>query len=57
VRTHRVATFVEPFERGAERALDDDYPGLGQALSIEQRMDRAHGGTLAPTARERWAQA
>ncbi|MDX2967921.1 sensor histidine kinase [Kribbella solani] len=47
--TEAVATFVEPFQRGAERIRSDDE-GVGLGLAIVKSITRAHDGflTLAP---------
>lgn len=48
----RVATLVEPFQRGAERTRGDDHAGVGLGLAIAQRIAAAHDGSLVLTARE-----
>ena len=48
---HRVATLVEPFQRGAERTRSDDHAGAGLGLAIVDRITQAHGGTLVLTPR------
>ena len=48
---HRVATLVEPFQRGAERTRSDDHAGAGLGLAIVDRIAHAHGGTLVLTPR------
>ena len=40
-----VPTFIEPFQRGAERTRTEDA-GVGLGLAIVQSITRAHGGTL-----------
>jgi two-component system sensor histidine kinase VanS len=51
ITTHRVATLVEPFQRGAERTRSDDHAGVGLGLAIAQRITEAHDGTLVLTPR------
>lgn len=48
---HRVATLVEPFQRGAERTRSDDHAGAGLGLAIVDRITQAHDGTLVLTPR------
>lgn len=48
---HRVATLVEPFQRGADRTRGDDHAGAGLGLAIVDRITQAHGGTLVLTPR------
>ncbi|GEC76326.1 MULTISPECIES: sensor histidine kinase [Microbacterium] len=48
---HRVATLIEPFQRGAERTRSDDHAGAGLGLAIVDRITQAHGGTLVLTPR------
>lgn len=48
----RVATLVEPFQRGAERTRADDHAGVGLGLAIAQRITQAHDGSLVLTARD-----
>nr|WP_156610545.1 HAMP domain-containing sensor histidine kinase [Auraticoccus cholistanensis] len=43
---HRVATLVEPFQRGTAR-VRDDHAGVGLGLAIVASIARAHDGTLA----------
>ncbi|WP_274601208.1 HAMP domain-containing sensor histidine kinase [Microbacterium sp. Se63.02b] len=52
---HRVATLVEPFQRGAERTRSDDHAGAGLGLAIVDRITQAHGGTLVLTPRREGA--
>jgi two-component system sensor histidine kinase VanS len=40
-----VATFVEPFQRGAER-VHSDHAGVGLGLAIVKSITQAHKGTL-----------
>ena len=40
---HRVATLIEPFQRGAERTRSDDHAGAGLGLAIVDRITQAHG--------------
>ncbi|WP_081997032.1 sensor histidine kinase [Microbacterium sp. ZOR0019] len=47
----RVATLVEPFQRGADRTRGDDHAGAGLGLAIVDRITQAHGGTLVLTPR------
>ena len=47
----RVATLVEPFQRGSERARTD-HAGVGLGLAIVASIVRAHAGTLALTPRD-----
>lgn len=44
----QVATYVEPFQRGAARVQDE---GVGLGLAIAQRITDAHDGVLTLTAR------
>jgi len=46
----RVATLVEPFQRGAERARSD-HAGVGLGLAIVKSIASAHDGTLSLTPR------
>ncbi|NRQ33786.1 HAMP domain-containing histidine kinase [Nonomuraea sp. NN258] len=46
----RVATLVEPFQRGSDRARTD-HAGVGLGLAIVRSIVRAHGGTLTLAAR------
>jgi two-component system sensor histidine kinase VanS len=48
--SERVATLVEPFQRGSERARSDDS-GVGLGLAIVESIVRAHDGTLTLTPR------
>ncbi|WP_308012788.1 sensor histidine kinase [Microbacterium paraoxydans] len=48
---HRVATLVEPFQRGADRTRGEDHAGAGLGLAIVDRIAQAHGGTLVLTPR------
>jgi two-component system sensor histidine kinase VanS len=45
-----VATLVEPFLRGTERA-HTDHAGVGLGLAIVKSITQAHGGTLTVTPR------
>jgi two-component system sensor histidine kinase VanS len=45
-----VATLVEPFQRGSQRARSD-HGGVGLGLAIVDSIVRAHDGTLTLTAR------
>jgi two-component system sensor histidine kinase VanS len=45
-----VATLVEPFQRGSERARTD-HPGVGLGLAIVDSIIRAHDGTLTLASR------
>ncbi|WP_269406445.1 sensor histidine kinase [Microbacterium oxydans] len=47
----RVATLVEPFQRGADRTRGEDHAGAGLGLAIVDRITQAHGGTLVLTPR------
>ena len=51
ITAHRVATLVEPFQRGAERTRSEDHAGVGLGLAIAQRITEAHDGTLVLTPR------
>ncbi|GGM37628.1 sensor histidine kinase [Microbacterium saperdae] len=51
ITAHRVATLVEPFQRGAERTRSEDHVGVGLGLAIAQRITEAHDGTLVLTPR------
>ncbi|WP_307377740.1 HAMP domain-containing sensor histidine kinase [Microbacterium sp. W4I20] len=51
IPAHRVVTFTEPFQRGAERTRSEDHAGLGLGLAIAERITQAHGGTLVLTPR------
>jgi two-component system sensor histidine kinase VanS len=45
-----VATLVEPFQRGTERARTD-HAGVGLGLAIVKSIAQAHDGTLTLAAR------
>jgi two-component system, OmpR family, sensor histidine kinase VanS len=47
----RVATLVEPFQRGSERARTE-HPGVGLGLAIVKSITEAHDGTLTLTTRD-----
>lgn len=47
---HRVATLVEPFQRGTGR-IRTDHAGAGLGLAIVRSITRAHDGTLTLTPR------
>jgi two-component system sensor histidine kinase VanS len=46
----RVATLVEPFQRGSER-IRTDHAGVGLGLAIVKNITQAHDGTLTLTPR------
>jgi two-component system sensor histidine kinase VanS len=48
---HRVATLVEPFQRGSER-IRTDHAGVGLGLAIVRSITRAHDGSLTLVPRE-----
>ncbi len=47
---HRVATLVEPFQRGTER-IYSDHAGVGLGLAIVKSITHAHRGSLILTPR------
>jgi len=51
IDTDRVATLVEPFQRGGERGRSSDHAGVGLGLPIAQRIAQAHDGSLVLTPR------
>ena len=50
LKGRKVATLVEPFQRGSKR-IRTDHAGVGLGLAIVKSITQAHDGTLALTPR------
>ncbi len=46
VPSERLASLIEPFQRGADRTRSDDHAGAGLGLAIAERITQAHDGSL-----------